>query len=406
MRFTASPATRPGHPDWPHRRLDLDELRRSGWRSTPFHDFVLKVHQRCNLACDYCYVYESADQSWRGRPKLMPAEIREAAVRAIARHVRDHGLTRVSVVLHGGEPLLAGPDILVGLASDLRNALPGSCRLSVGMQTNGVALTPPVLERLAAARIRIGVSVDGAAESHDRHRRFRSGAGSHAAVARALRALAEPRFRHAYAGLLCTVDVAADPIEAFEFLLSYHPPAIDFLLPHANWENPPTVRYADWLTAVFDRWYGAPRRETGIRLFDDIISLLLGGSSRSEQVGLSPVAVAVVESDGDIELVDSLKTAYPGACGTGLTVLSDPFDAALDHPGVAARQIGEDALGDECRGCSIRRVCGGGHFAHRYRAVSGFQNPSVYCADMQILIHHIGRRVAADLGRLRPGDPR
>ena len=28
--------------------------------------FVLKVNSRCNLACDHCYVYEAADQSWRG----------------------------------------------------------------------------------------------------------------------------------------------------------------------------------------------------------------------------------------------------------------------------------------------------------------------------------------------------
>ena len=30
--------------------------------------FLLKVHSRCNLACDYCYVYQHADQSWRTRP--------------------------------------------------------------------------------------------------------------------------------------------------------------------------------------------------------------------------------------------------------------------------------------------------------------------------------------------------
>ncbi|BCJ53504.1 hypothetical protein Asp14428_49790 [Actinoplanes sp. NBRC 14428] len=55
-----------------------------------------------------------------------------------------------------------------------------------------------------------------------------------------------------------------------------------------------------------------PRRETGIRLFEELISLILGGTSRSDQVGLSPVAVAVIESDGAIEQVDSLKSAYPG----------------------------------------------------------------------------------------------
>lgn len=30
-----------------------------------FMEFVVKIHSRCNPACDYCYVYDMADQSWR-----------------------------------------------------------------------------------------------------------------------------------------------------------------------------------------------------------------------------------------------------------------------------------------------------------------------------------------------------
>jgi len=28
-------------------------------------EFIAKVHSRCDLARDYCYIYEMADQSWR-----------------------------------------------------------------------------------------------------------------------------------------------------------------------------------------------------------------------------------------------------------------------------------------------------------------------------------------------------
>jgi uncharacterized protein len=129
------------------------------------------------------------------------------------------------------------------------------------------------------------------------------------------------------------------------------------------------------------------------------MSLLLGGSSRSEQVGLSPVAVAVIESNGAIEQVDSLKTAYAGACETGLNVRTDPIDAVLDHPGVVARQMGAAALSDTCAACPVHRVCGGGHYAHRYRPGEGFRNPTVYCADLQVLIGHIHRRMSVDLSR-------
>ncbi|WP_229074168.1 FxsB family cyclophane-forming radical SAM/SPASM peptide maturase [Actinoplanes sp. DH11] len=385
------------HPRWPYHSLDLAGLKAGGWRPQPFREFVLKVHQRCNLACTYCYVYESPDRSWRERPRLMSDEVWRAAGERIGEHAARHGLAGVRVVLHGGEPLLAGPARLRRQVTAMRATT--GCELRVSMQTNGVGLDERALAELAAADIRVGVSVDGTAQDHDRHRVLRDGRGSHAAVTGALRLLASEPFRHLYGGLLCTVDPASDPVRTYRALLSHEPPAIDLLLPHANWASPPSGDVAAWLIAVFDEWYAAPSRPTRIRLFEDVMNLLLGGSSGSEQVGLSPVAIAVVESDGDIEQVDALKSAYAGACATGRNVRTDAFDTVLTHPGVAARQIGVAALADGCLTCPVHRVCGGGHYAHRYRPGDGFRNPTVYCADMSRLIGHVRERLRADLTR-------
>ncbi|MFC0528942.1 FxsB family cyclophane-forming radical SAM/SPASM peptide maturase [Phytohabitans kaempferiae] len=387
---------------WPDESLDVDALRADGWRPTPFRDVVLKVHQRCNLACDYCYVYTMADQSWRDRPSLMERQTWLATADRMAEHARAHALTAMRLVLHGGEPLLAGADRLTALVHDFRTAFDGICRLDVRAQTNAVLLDEAMLSRLHAHGVTIGVSLDGTASDNDRHRRYADGRGSFAAVDRALRLLGTPRHRPAFAGLLCTVDPATDPLACYESLLRYEPPMIDFLLPHANWSEPPArgtaaTPHADWLISIFDRWYDAPRQETSVRLFEDVIALALGGAGRSEQIGLSPVAVVVVETDGAIEQADSLKSTYPGACATGLTVFADPLDAALRHPGVVARQIGRAALCDTCLSCPAHAICGGGHYAHRFRAGDGFRNPSVYCADMLRLIRHVTRRVASDL---------
>jgi uncharacterized protein len=399
-------------PDWPDRSLDLAGLRAAGWRPTPFRDVVLKVHQRCNLACDYCYVYTMADQGWRDRPTIMVRDVWQATATRMVEHAATHELREMRVVLHGGEPLLAGRSRLAELISDFRSAFARSpCRLNIQMQTNGVLLDAPMLELLRDHEVRVGVSLDGTPEQNDRRRRRVDGRGSHADVDRALRALTSPRYHQIFAGLLCTVDPTIDPIACYEALLAYAPPAIDLLLPHANWSSPPgrpaggEAPHADWLIAVFDRWYDAPRQETGIRLFEDLLALTLGGTSRSEQVGLSPVAVLVVESDGTLEQVDSLKSAYPGACHTGLSVADDPFDAALENAGVVARQIGVRALGETCLVCPVHEICGGGHYAHRYRAGTGFRNPSVYCADMLRLIRHVTGRVSADLARVTAGGP-
>ncbi len=394
---------------WPDESLDVATLWAGGWRPTPFRDLVLKVHQRCNLACDYCYVYTMADQSWRDRPAIMERETWLAAADRMAEHARTHELPAMRLVLHGGEPLLAGSGRLATLVRDFRAVFDGVCRLDVRVQTNGVLLDPPMLNRLMEHGVTVGVSLDGTPSHNDRHRRHADGRSSVPAVDRALRLLGRPEHRAAFAGLLCTVDPAVDPVACYEALLRYEPPMIDLLLPHANWSEPPArppaagpTPHGDWLVRVFDRWYDAPRQETSVRLFEDILALILGGAGRSEQIGLSPVAVVVVETDGDIEQTDSLKSTYPGACATGLTVFADSLDAALAHPGVVARQIGTEALSDTCMRCEVHTICGAGHYAHRFRAGDGFRNPSVYCADLLRLIRHAARRVTSDLhDRLR-----
>ncbi len=157
--------------------------------------------------------------------------------------------------------------------------------------------------------------------------------------------------------------------------------------------------YADWLIEVFDDWY--PKPQTKIRMFEEIMHLLLGGSSDSEVVGLARARMVVIETDGSIEQEDTLKVAYDGATATGLHVARDSLDAALLLPQIVARQIGDQALSAQCRACPVRAVCGGGLYSHRYREGTGFFNPSVYCPDLLALISHIREQLRADLATRR-----
>jgi len=392
---------------WPYAELDIAALRADGWTPVPFSEVILKVHQRCNLACDYCYVYEHADQSWSDRPRSMPDTVRDAAIERVMTHVRQHGLTRLRVVLHGGEPLLYGVDRLNLLADLVRGSAPPSCQVEIGMQSNGVRLDEATVRALVHHRIKVSVSVDGTPDDHDLHRRFRNGDGSFAAVARGIELLRRPEHRSAYSALLSTVNLSADPIATYEQLLAFDPPMIDLLLPHATWASPParptgSPTYADWLIAFFDRWF-TDSPPTRVRLFEAAIHLVLGGGSTSEQLGLSPFGTVVIESDGAIEQVDALKVAYPGAGATGLNVQHDELDAALADPGVVARQIGRRALADECLSCPVVGLCGGGHYVHRYRPGTGFRSPSVYCDDLNVFVRHVHKTVAEGLRRRRPG---
>ncbi|MER5884522.1 FxsB family cyclophane-forming radical SAM/SPASM peptide maturase [Streptomyces sp. NPDC001941] len=375
--------------------------------------FLLKLHGRCNLSCSYCYVYEAADQSWRAKPRRMESSTVRRTAERIAEYQR--GGDAFSVILHGGEPLLVGSRHLDETLRVLRGAL--GDRASLWLQTNGILLRDPeILRVLRDHGVRVGVSVDGSARDHDRNRRFGDGRGSHRSVVEGIAALrAEPN-KPLYAGVLCTVDLASEPVETYEALLDLEPPRMDLLLPHGNWSAPPPglpggtppaappvpggtpTPYADWLCAVFDRWYRAPRRETGIRLFEELIMLILGGRAASELVGTGAADLVVVETDGTLELADSLKIAYDGAAATGLDVVRNSFDEVTRHPAFVPPPRAK-----VCGDCALERICGGGLHAHRYRAGAAepFVQPTVYCQDMAVLIAHIRDALGRDVAALR-----
>ena len=390
---------------WPTDAVVNEALADPMWQPKPFQEFILKIHGRCNLACDYCYMYEMADQSWRAKPSVMSPDIFQAATHRIGEHATTHGLRSIEVVFHGGEPLLVGADYLRHAAMTIRSAMPDGVGVTLSIQTNGILLTEPVLAVLRTHDITVGVSIDGGQRAHDRHRKYTHGKGSHAAVLRGLDRLRQPACQHLFRGLLCTIDISNDPVQVYEDLLATGTPEMDFLLPHANWTNPPPgyaagdtrTLYAEWLIEIFDRWYGSPSRETKVRFFEEIINLVLGGASRSEAIGLSPMRSLVIDTDGSIEQIDHLKSAFDGAPDTGLSVLHDTLDAALTRPGTIARQRGLHALSTVCLSCPVHRVCGAGLYSHRYRPDTGFLSPSVYCADLRHLIEHIRDRIHADL---------
>ena len=103
------------------------------------------------------------------------------------------------------------------------------------------------------------------------------GESSHSQVRRALALLRKPEYRHLYTGILCTIDVANDPIAVYRRCLAEEPPRVDLLLPHATWDKPPhrpageRTPYAAWLGQIHSLWL-ADGRPMPIRLFDSLLA--------------------------------------------------------------------------------------------------------------------------------------
>ena len=71
----------------------------------PVFTFLLvKLAQRCNIACTYCYWFRDADVY--KKPAVLTVESEDALCKALEAHIREFDLENFVVIFHGGEPLL------------------------------------------------------------------------------------------------------------------------------------------------------------------------------------------------------------------------------------------------------------------------------------------------------------
>ena len=362
-------------------------------------------------------MYHHADQSWRDRPRFMSDETVKALARNLADYVAKTKIDEITVLLHGGEPLLAGEDRIVRFCKTLRDTLRSqSATIVFAMQTNGVLLTPRWLEILNDFDVTFGISFDGNRAANDRHRLDHNGSSSYDDVERALRLLQTSPHGHLFRGFLSVIDLKNDPLTTYRELMKWKPPRLDFLFPEGTHDRPPPgitgggnatrspTPYADWLIPIFDEWFNDPG-QTGMRLFENLIDVLLGGRSQTDGTGDGSFNLVTIETDGEIQDVDLFKAAYVGAPSLGLpsqptpTVINTSFAELTSWSTVIERHRLNmiEGLCRTCKQCPAVQACGGGFVPHRWSSENGFSNPSVYCADLYKLSAHVNRNLGAAL---------
>jgi uncharacterized protein len=359
--------------------------------------FLVKIASRCNLACDYCYMYEHADQGWRAQPAFMSDLTRRRLAERIGEYAGDAGLGRLVVVFHGGEPLLAGAERIAETARWIKDSLPATAKVDFSLQTNGTLLDEDVVARLAVEDISISLSIDGPRGANDLHRLDHGGRSSFDKTLGALELL--ERHPDVYGGLIAVVDPRVPPEELFAFFTPRQPPRLDFLLPDANHTRRPPGRDADeglyekWLLRAFDVWFDH-YPDLPVRMFDAILNGIAGIPSDTDAFGFGDVSLLTVETDGSYHDLDVLKITSEGATALGLDLERHSIAEAARSSRIAAhrRLLRKEGLAGKCQACPEVEVCGGGAVPHRF-SEEGFQNPTVYCGEMLALIGHARRRV-------------
>lgn len=363
---------------------------------------LLKVASRCNLDCDYCYVYHHVDQTWRTLPKLMSfATIRQFG-QQLNSYVTRHEIDNFSIIFHGGEPLLFTAEGLAKACDIIRREVEFECTLEFSVQTNGHLLSDRAVCVLAESRIGVSLSLDGPRHVNDLHRIDHSGRSSYLATYEALQRLIENQ-SDIFQGVLAVIDPSVPPSELFEFFAQFELPSLDFLIPDATHVNPwfdkrSRNMFSAWLNDAYELWY-TKYSHLPIRFFDAVLGSRLSVPSSTDVMGFGTVNLIVIETDGSYTDHDVFKIAEQGLNHLHSNLKDADFDSMAAHPRVLehGRRLSVEGVANECLACPVLEACGGGSVMHRYHEDRGLDAPTVYCSEMFSLLSTSSKLLRNDL---------
>jgi uncharacterized protein len=164
----------------PNRQSDRRELDKYFHRvtsNTEELNITVLTTLQCNFACDYCYQGDRGDYN-----KFAEKMSMETAVRVgdwVERELGRVKPERLTLMFFGGEPLLNLP-VMYYLAERLWHASAAHrVPMSVTIITNGLLLTPDVVDHLEPFGLRsIKITLDGDKDTHNRMRPLRGGQGT------------------------------------------------------------------------------------------------------------------------------------------------------------------------------------------------------------------------------------
>jgi len=140
-------------------------------RSRPLECVLVKpAGADCNMRCAYCFYLHKRELYPQVRRRMSDEVLEE-----LVRQVLEDGERQVSFAWQGGEPTLMGVEFFRrAVRLQERYARPGQVVANT-LQTNGTLLDDDLCRLLGRAGFLVGLSVDGPADLHDRHRALSGG---------------------------------------------------------------------------------------------------------------------------------------------------------------------------------------------------------------------------------------
>lgn len=340
------------------------------------------------------------DSNWSSMEKQM-TEFTMLAIAKSLTELAEFQDQKFSIVLHGGEPLLIGAKKLDFFLTLLRDSLGEEYPISI--QTNGILINSEILDICSKNRASVAVSIDGYKEINDKFRVGHNNKGTFDQVIKGINIL-KSHVDHEFlnAGLLAVIDPSSDPEKIYSFFKELDAPSVDFLYKDGNHTILPlgkatvdSTEYGEWMTKLL-KVYLNDENPLPIRILDDMLKVLLGGTVSKEGMGITDYGIAIIDTNGVIMKNDTLKSSFDGA---------DKFEKPTNiKDGKLLDFIASEEFNDyrrmqrpsseKCLNCPILNICGGGMILHRWKDGSEFNNPSVYCADQMHLVENMKKLIS------------
>ncbi|MEH6418612.1 radical SAM protein [Pseudomonas sp. CGJS7] len=364
---------------------------------------IIKIVERCNLNCSYCYYYAPENADVYLRPAKMSVELLDRLIDYIAEAFDSTEIGGVVFAFHGGEPTLAKADAIREFCDTARRKLVDRAKsVAFAIQTNGVFISDAWLKLIHDHEIHVGVSLDGDRESHDQYRVDHRGRGSYDRIRVNIEKLKTVATQS-------RVNLAALTVMEPAFKgLDYYRHMVDEiglrdlkpLFPDCTFDNPPpaedATRLGRSLCDIFDHWLLHDRNRVRVLLFEDAVrNVMLAPLERTPHTDEVTLGCAVL-SDGRVLISDDFMPPAEWFAGQQRhTVFDSSFADWFSQPHVKQALRAKSEVPTGCRACPHANSCRGGEIPHRYSKARGFDNPSAHCTTLKMLYDHIAMRLGS-----------
>ncbi|WP_303816593.1 radical SAM protein [Acidaminococcus timonensis] len=345
-------------------------------------NFIVKVTTQCNFHCDYC-------SEGNQEPQFLSLELFKKLVDEIPEIIKAN--KEVEILWHGGEPLLWGLKRLDAAMNYAEKKLNGF-HYHFSMQSNGYLIDDAAIEILKRHHVRVGVSLDGYPENHDKVRRTKDGKGTWDMVWNNVQRLKRENLS---GGILMVYRGEEDVQKVFDFLSETEIPCkINPLLPFgraAELEDQSHQVYESYVDFLEKLYTLSAKSEKSLIIepLEKIMDALLQGDGIREcsYSGMCGKDILCLYADGNI-----------GFCGRDSETkdfiygnlreqsLSDLYKAGLAE---GLRERNQYLQEHGCSSCDVFQYCHGGCPYEALHATGSLLQKFPYCSSRKRLLHFL-----------------